>query len=595
MKLMKNNKISAIAKLINMQRGVGFFLMMCIAYTIVYQSSHSTLFYIFLFWQAIAWAPIAYVFVVYSKSQRAAENYLQVVDSIFFGIWIAICHFNPWFTVVIVTASVMGNIFLQGIKLSSIYFLFCFIAAATYGYFDHYEIALQTSLTTMVSAAAGFFIYCFYIAMSVNKYSVAALAAAKELNKANEEITQLNKITQAASSNIDLNTAMETVISILRDVIDFDTMAIQLADMTKKKLDFFAIYGRYITQRYLNDIAAVNVFFEKNESMTSDVYNTQKLIYLEKVEKNNLLPKDKELFEVKQYLSTLIIPIIIQNKSVGVISFLSHYKYLSINDIQIEKFYKFVSQISTVIYNSLLFQKIEQTINEKLEEKSSLKKCLSNFHPFFMPEVFETVTNVESPVMLPIYHKRITILCMAISNFYKLTDSLEAEDYINILNDFYSEVLKLVTQFKGIIITSENDLYSIVFGCNANATNVKSDAISCANFACAIQKKIPVMNAKWLEQGLPANLELSIAINSGISSIGYIGNELYKEYTAMSDNYTLTKQLLKKASANQIVISHGTFLLIQESFTCQFIEKVSFPRINQSVLTYSLNGLSNIH
>ncbi|MFN7097347.1 MAG: MASE2 domain-containing protein, partial [Gammaproteobacteria bacterium] len=365
MKQTQKRKLHPIIMLVYIPRTIGYLFVFAMITSVMYGRDYSITLWIFLILQCFLWPHILFLISSYSKKPKLVEFWFLSADSFFFGVWLAIINFNPWVVMVLLVTSMMGNMSLYGISLCLRCLVGLILGALISGFFTDYQFILNSSKVTIITCAMSIFIYCVVTAIVIYSRGEQLRNIKKSLAVANEKITQFDKIVKAASSNLEFNSVMETIIPVLRNTFNFDTMAIQLADEEQKKLYFFAIYGRYITQRYLNEMASIEVSLQQNDSISYTVYVDQEPIYFARVTNDmEKLKKDKEIFEIKPFLSLLSIPIVIKSKSIGVINFMSHYAYSNLNHEQLETVQQLVSQMSMIIYTAVQFQKKQQRIDE---------------------------------------------------------------------------------------------------------------------------------------------------------------------------------------------------------------------------------------
>lgn len=164
----------------------------------------------------------------------------------------------------------------------------------------------------------------------------------------------------------------------------------------------------------------------------------------------------------------------------------------------------------------------------------------------------------------------LTILFSDIRNFTAISESLEPEAVSAILNEYFSEMVPIITKYNGVINKFVGDALLVVFGAPI------SDPIHPLNsILCAIEmlEKVDELQEKWLKQG-KSKVEIGIGVNTGIAFVGNIGSQDRLEYTVIGDTVNVASRI---ESYNKL---YGTRLLISDTTYQRVKEKVDVIRIS---------------
>ncbi|MFN7097655.1 MAG: adenylate/guanylate cyclase domain-containing protein, partial [Gammaproteobacteria bacterium] len=217
------------------------------------------------------------------------------------------------------------------------------------------------------------------------------------------------------------------------------------------------------------------------------------------------------------------------------------------------------------------------------------REKIDNVGCFFSSQIADQIKSEDDSAMLTVNRRRITVFYSKIVNYNMLKNSIEAEDYVNIINDYIESMAKIIHHFGGAIDFFESGNLMVVFG-DKQTKNVINDAMDCVNMARAMQEKILELNEKWKNDGLAIAIELAMAISSGFCSIGFFGNIEHRKYSVVGNNISAVKEMLEKASDNQILISYETFLLVKESFSCSQVGDLNLSWMKHPIIIYSVEG-----
>ena len=150
--------------------------------------------------------------------------------------------------------------------------------------------------------------------------------------------------------------------------------------------------------------------------------------------------------------------------------------------------------------------------------------------------------------------RKITILTSDLRGFTALSERLQPEEVVRILNFYLSKMADVITAYQGTIDEFMGDGILVLFG----APNLRADdtkrAVACA---VAMQLKMVEVNQQLEEWGLSA-LEMGIGINTGEVVVGNLGSEKRTKYGVVGSQVNLTYRIESYTTGGQIIISEPT-------------------------------------
>jgi adenylate cyclase len=169
----------------------------------------------------------------------------------------------------------------------------------------------------------------------------------------------------------------------------------------------------------------------------------------------------------------------------------------------------------------------------------------------------EVVANLlESPKGLKIggENRKITILTSDLRGFTAISERLQPQDVVKILNLYLETMAEVICQYQGTIDEYIGDGILVLFGAPTLRDNDSARAVACA---VAMQLAILCVNKKLELLGFP-NLQMGIGINTGEVVVGNIGSEKRCKYTAIGSPVNLTFRIESYTVGGQILISEST-------------------------------------
>ena len=189
-------------------------------------------------------------------------------------------------------------------------------------------------------------------------------------------------------------------------------------------------------------------------------------------------------------------------------------------------------------------------------------RARENLSRFMSPEVVEMIVRGDRDLALGGEKKEITILFADVVSFTRLTERLEPERVVAILNELFTIITEIVFQHGGIIDKFIGDAAMALWG----APEAQPDGpLRAAQAADAIARWLEVGNARWRKE-LGHDVELAMALHTGVAVVGNIGSEKRMEYTAIGNAVNICARLEQIAQAQQILLTRDTLERLDGAF-----------------------------
>ncbi|MBF0352853.1 MAG: GAF domain-containing protein [SAR324 cluster bacterium] len=219
-----------------------------------------------------------------------------------------------------------------------------------------------------------------------------------------QEITHINQVVQVINSTLELDKVMESIMDALHEIFQFSAISIQLVNEAENRLDIYSVYGEGVSEDDIKKWRGLHI------SLTEDSISNYVLKSMEPSYFPDVTPElpmtavDRKIYEVKPFSSYLAHPLVVHNKAIGVLCFFSMTKHFDLEDEDILKIQRYVTQIATSINNARLYEDLKTSqmqilvSNKKLEELDNAReqflKKMNILDEKYFPSIKEKLNNL---------------------------------------------------------------------------------------------------------------------------------------------------------------------------------------------------------
>jgi adenylate cyclase len=189
--------------------------------------------------------------------------------------------------------------------------------------------------------------------------------------------------------------------------------------------------------------------------------------------------------------------------------------------------------------------------HEELARRAVERNVLERF---LSAAVVEKIQADPHSVRLGGENQMATILFTDIRGFTRISEKMEPEQVVELLNEYFSEMTELVFEFGGTLDKYMGDGLMALFGTPLARPD---DAERAIKAGIEMQRGLIRLNKEWENRGR-TTLEVGIGINTGPVTAGNIGSTRRMDYTVIGDAVNLASRLCAQADGGQIIISDST-------------------------------------
>ncbi len=259
-------------------------------------------------------------------------------------------------------------------------------------------------------------------------------------------------------------------------------------------------------------------------------------------------------------------------------------------------FYIFISYSSFAFLNldfNLFYPLLAFTASVIFQEgfkvliaEKDIRELRRAFSSYVSPQLLEIISRNPEKLKLGGEKRKLTVLFSDIRGFTSLSEKLDPEDLVNLLNEFLTPMTEIILNKGGMLDKYIGDAIMALF-------NVPVDVENHADRACAsalemiktLEKLNPTFRKKY---GIV--VDIGIGINTGEAVVGNMGSKQRFDYTAIGDTVNLASRLegLNKVYRTKIIISEYTKKELREDFLLRKLDLVVVKGKTKPVIIYEL-------
>jgi adenylate cyclase len=187
------------------------------------------------------------------------------------------------------------------------------------------------------------------------------------------------------------------------------------------------------------------------------------------------------------------------------------------------------------------------------------RRLRTNFARFVPPQVVdELIAQADDDLRLGGRELQSTVMFCDLRGFTSVAEHLPAEQVIDLLNRYLTEMSDAILEHDGTIVSYMGDGIMAVFGAPLPQDDHADRAVATAREL--LTERLPRFNEWALDNGVAEPFRMGIGLNSGPVMSGNVGSARRLEYTAVGDTTNTASRLegMTKDAGTPVLISDAT-------------------------------------
>lgn len=374
--------------------------------------------------------------------------------------------------------------------------------------------------------------------------------AKKQMEIAYKEAESLMEISRKISSNSSFEAIFNEIENYLKKNFQLNYFWLLLVD---KETNYF------YTSIFHDDSRLAPAIRDKYKNLKIPIheeigslyatFKRKKIFFLPKIPKFGVQSYDEEIVKDFQLKSFLQVPVLLNDEVVGILTSTNFGERLNFTKQDLERIYRFVSQIGGAIHNSRLLKIAE-------EEKQKSETLLLNILPETVAKELKEKKEVE-----PVLFESATILFTDFVGFTKISESLKPQSLIRQLDGYFLQFDEIMKRYNIEKIKTIGDSYMAAGGLPIKNGSHPFDVCLAALEIRAFMNQVKKMRAFT---NLP-DFTLRVGIHTGPVIAGVIGKYKFA-YDVWGDTVNIASRMESHGTPEKINISDSTYQIIKDFF-----------------------------
>ncbi|MFD2183885.1 adenylate/guanylate cyclase domain-containing protein [Rhodoplanes azumiensis] len=176
----------------------------------------------------------------------------------------------------------------------------------------------------------------------------------------------------------------------------------------------------------------------------------------------------------------------------------------------------------------------------------------------FLPPQLAEIVSREGGGALASHRREITVVCCDLRGFTALTEASEPEDVMTVLGEYHQCVGELIFRHEGTLERFAGDGVMVIFNDPLPCPDHSSRGV---RLALEMRDAMVTLGETWRRRGHTVGFGASVAV--GYATLGEIGFDQRREYTAIGSVVSLAHRLCAAAKPGQVLISQRVLAAVE--------------------------------
>ncbi|MBI3756166.1 MAG: HAMP domain-containing protein [Deltaproteobacteria bacterium] len=221
-----------------------------------------------------------------------------------------------------------------------------------------------------------------------------------------------------------------------------------------------------------------------------------------------------------------------------------------------------------------------------LEEREFIK---DTFKKFVHTDIVDDLLKNPDKIKVGGERKKVTVVFTDVRGFTTLSEKIPPEEVVAMLNEYFTNNLKVVNSFGGVLDKFIGDAMMITFGVPFEA---KDDTLRAVKTGIFMRKAVRDLNIQRMKLG-KFPIQMGIGINTGYVIAGNVGSEDRMEYTVLGDVVNIAARVEGLSREMEVIVTENTYNEIKDKVIAIEKGEVALKGKTVPVKVYEIHGIKD--
>ena len=221
-----------------------------------------------------------------------------------------------------------------------------------------------------------------------------------------------------------------------------------------------------------------------------------------------------------------------------------------------------------------------------MTEEKKKKEIKEAFTHYVAPTLVNDILKDPTKLVLGGEERRLTVLFSDIRGFTTISESLQPQVLVKLMNDYLTPMTDIVLKHDGTIDKYMGDAIMAFWG----APIWQEDhPVRACKAALEMLEKLAVLQKEWEARGIP-RLDIGVGLSTGNLTVGNMGSKTRFDYTVMGDSVNLGSRLegMNKEYGTRIIVPKYTYEDVKNEFILRRLDVIKVKGKKIPIRIYEL-------
>jgi class 3 adenylate cyclase/CheY-like chemotaxis protein len=228
-------------------------------------------------------------------------------------------------------------------------------------------------------------------------------------------------------------------------------------------------------------------------------------------------------------------------------------------------------------------EELNQTLEKRVSDGVAKIERLDQLRRFFSPAVVDLLLTDKADEYLRARRREIVVVFLDLRGYTAFTETHGPDAVMRALNEFHIAMGKIIMAYDGTVERFTGDGMMIFFNDPIEIANPAERAV---NMAIDMQTQMNLIDDEWQQRG--HDMKMGIGITQGYATLGAIGFEGRRDYTAIGSVVNLAARLCGQAAGGEILCDEVVESHIHDQISALEIPELTLKGYAQPVKAYKI-------